>query len=339
MKLLNVPVSVAAMNALLGLLRVTLPLALLLPATAEARLTYVRGDDAIYTARDDGSQPRRVATGIAPTVSPDGRWVAYLRPRTRIVEVRLVRATGGASRRIARSTEVRETHFTPDSKRLGVALHDSLTVYEIARRRTSAIRGGTRGFSFSPDSRSVVWARAARGAEYDDPTDLYLRDLTGTATARLTRDRRSRNPLWTARGILFNRQTARGDSVFPAYDLWQLERDGGATQLLTRDAVPIDDITYGLVPYALDADGVRLLGAVTGQSRYDPYAVDLAEGEVRRFEGDDLVPAGLSRDGSIVLMQTGGLDPTDPHDVVTVPWEGGAPTVLVRGARTPSWSR
>ena len=43
-----------------------------------------------------------------------------------------------------------------------------------------------------------------------------------------------------------------------------------------------------------------------------------------------LVPAGLSRDGSTVLMQTGGLDPTDPHDVVTVPWDGGAPTVLVR---------
>ena len=91
----------------------TLPLALLIAAPAEARLAYVRGDDAIYVARDDGTQPRRVATGIAPTVSPDGRWVAYLRPRTRIVEVRLVRATGGASRRIARSIEVRETHFTP----------------------------------------------------------------------------------------------------------------------------------------------------------------------------------------------------------------------------------
>ena len=59
----------------------------------------MRGDDAIYVARDDGTQPRRVATGIAPTISPDGRWVAYLRPRTTIVEVRLVRATGGASRR------------------------------------------------------------------------------------------------------------------------------------------------------------------------------------------------------------------------------------------------
>ena len=55
---------------------------------------------------------------------------------------------------------------------------------------------------------------------------------------------------------------------------------------------------------------------------------------MRRFEGDDLVPAGLSRDGSTVPMQTGGLDPTDPHDVVTDAVEGGAPTVLVRDART-----
>ena len=51
------------------------------------------------------------------------------------------------------------------------------------------------------------------------------------------------------------------------------------------------------------------------------------------------MPSGISRDGSTVLMQSGGLDPTDPHDVVTVPWDGGAPTVLVRNARSPSWSR
>ena len=318
----------------------TLPLALLISAApAEARLTYVRGDDAIFVARDDGTQPRRVATGIAPTISPDGRWVAYLRPRTTRVELRLVRATDGESRRIARSTEVREVHFTPDSKVLGVALRDRLTLYDIARRRTSAITGGTRGFSFSPDSRSVVWARAARGAEYDDPTDLYSRVISETASRRLTRDRRSRNPLWTARGITFNKQTARGELVLPAYDIWELPYDGSREQqLTTTDSVPIDDITYGLVPIALDADGVRLLAAVSGQSRYDPYAVDLAEGGIRKFD-DALVPAGISRDGSTVLMQTGGLDPTDRHDVVTVPWDGGAPTVLVRNARSPSWSR
>jgi Tol biopolymer transport system component len=319
------------MNALLGLLRVTLPLALLISAPAEARLTYVRGDDAIYVARDDGTQPRRVATGIAPTISPDGRWVAYLRPRTRVVEARLVRATGGASRRIARSTEVREIHFTPDSRYVGVALRDRLTLYEIARRRTSAISGGTRGFSFSPDSRSVVWARAARGAEYDDPTDLYSRAIGGSTSTRLTRDRRSRNPLWTASAILFNQQTARGELVLPAYEIHTLERQ------ITNNAVPIDDITYGPVPLALA--GTRLLAAVSGQSRYDPYAIDLTTGAARRFEGDDLVPSALSRDGTTVLMQTGGLDPTDRHDVVTVPWEGGTPTMLVRNARAPSWSR
>ncbi len=309
----------------------TLPLALLISAPAEARLAYVRGDDAIYVARDDGTQPRRVATGIAPTVSPDGRWVAYLRPRTTSVEMRLVRATGGASRRVARSTEVREIHFTPDSKHVGVALRDRLTLHEIARRRTTAILGGTRGFSFSPDSRSVVWARAARGAEYDDPTDLYSRAIGGTASTRLTRDRRSRNPLWTARGITFNQQTARGELVLPAYEIHTLERQ------ITSNAVPIDDITYGPVPLALS--GTRLLAAVSGQSRYDPYAIDLTTGIARRFAGDDLVPSALSRDGSTVLLQSGGLDPTDRHDVVTVPWEGGAPTVLVRNARTPSWSR
>ena len=131
----------------------------------------------------------------------------------------------------------------------------------------------------------MVWARAARGAEYDDPTDLYSRAIGGTASTRLTRDRRSRNPLWTARGITFNKQTQRGELVLPAYDIWELPYDGSREQqLTTTDSVPIDDITYGLVPIALDADGVRMLAAVSGQSRYDPYAFDLAEGGIRKFE-------------------------------------------------------
>ena len=124
-----------------------------------------------------------------------------------------------------------------------------------------------------------MWARAARGAEYDDPTDLYsraiARDGVGAADARPA----LAQPAVDGARDPFNKQTARGERVLPAYDIWELPHDGSREQqLTTTDSVPIDDITYGLVPIALDADGVRLLAAVTGQSRYDPYAVDLARG-------------------------------------------------------------
>ena len=52
-----------------------------------------------------------------------------------------------------------------------------------------------------------------------------------------------------------------------------------------------------------------------------------------------LVAAGISRDGSTVLGVTGGFDPTGSgHDVVSVPFAGGTPKVLVRDAFAPSWN-
>ena len=35
----------------------------------------------------------------------------------------------------------------------------------------------------------------------------------------------------------------------------------------------------------------------------------------------------------------GGYDPGDPHDVVTIPYTGGIPTVLVKNAFSPDWTR
>ena len=87
----------------------TLPPALalaVLTAPAHARLAYVKGEAQIHVANDDGSQPRRIATGIAPVISPDGRWVAYLRTARQERRSAVVRTSGGPSRRVARSTEV-----------------------------------------------------------------------------------------------------------------------------------------------------------------------------------------------------------------------------------------
>ena len=232
--------------------------------------------------------------------------------------------------------------FSPDSRKLGIALRDRLVVHDPARRRTIQIARGSgfRGFSFSPDSKSVVWARADRWApSYDAPSDLLpaqpqrrrgaaADDATG---ARATRSGRGAGSCSTSR-----RPAAR--AAFPAWEIHELPWDGSDEQQLTDASVPIDDITYGLRPEALDADGVRLLAALVGQSRYDAYAVDLAEGGVRKL-GADLVPGGISRDGSTLLLQTNGIEPDARHDIVTMPWDGGRTTVLVRNARTPTWSR
>ena len=48
--------------------------------------------------------------------------------------------------------------------------------------------------------------------------------------------------------------------------------------------------------------------------------------------------ANLTADGNTVLGHTGGPDPTNRHNVVTMPYGGGKAKVLVRKAYDPDWS-
>jgi hypothetical protein len=52
-----------------------------------------------------------------------------------------------------------------------------------------------------------------------------------------------------------------------------------------------------------------------------------------------LVGFDLSSNGRRILAHTGGPDPAAAHDVVTVPYRGGKPTVLVEDAAYPDWTR
>ena len=51
-------------------------------APAEAKLVYVKDaggiEPAVYVATDGGKDPQRLGIGRAPTISPDGQWVAFV---------------------------------------------------------------------------------------------------------------------------------------------------------------------------------------------------------------------------------------------------------------------
>jgi Tol biopolymer transport system component len=312
-------------------------------APAHATLTYVKGaggaQPKVYVADDDGTHPHKIGKGHSPTVSPDGRWVAWIAPGDPQRVVMRLADRSRKLRKVMASDAVSALRFSPDSKSLGIGLDTRLWIYDIhGRESVKAASGNIRGFSFSPDSASVAFGTAGRNDAFDAPSDLYSFEIATKSRVRITRDRKSLNPLWVESGIVHDRQKLReGDA--PSYNLFEIQPDGGSLRRIT--SVKIPPLFSGLVPLDMSADGKRLVAELEGQDTSAGFAVNPTSGKVRALTRDfenGFVAANLSEDGKTVLGATGGPDPTNKHNVVTMPYTGGKATVLVRKAFDPDWS-
>ena len=316
-------------------------LALLVAAPAEATLVYVKdaGDveTRVWVAQDDGTQPRKVGLGHSPKISADGRWIAWIQPGA---PDRLMMRLADRSRKariVARSSFIGEFHFSPDSKTLGLVLSRRLFVYDIREREEARVASGViRGFSFSPDSASVVFGTAGRSDAVDAPSDLYSVRLEDSTRRRITRDRKSLNPLWGPNGIIHDRMRPR-EADAPTYNLFEIQPDGGNLRRITRLRIP--NLVSGLVPVELSADGRRLLAEFVGQDTGLGFRVNPLTGKTHVLDIErEFIGYDLSADGRTVLGHTGGPDPSAAHNVVTMPYGGGEPEVLVRRASFPDWN-
>jgi hypothetical protein len=316
-------------------------LALLVAAPAEATLVYVKEagelDTRVWVARDDGSQPRKVGLGHSPRISDDGRWIAWIKPGTPDQLMMRLADRSRRARVVARSSFVGEFRFSPDSKSLGLVLSRRLFVYDIREREEARVASGViRGFSFSPDSASVVFGTAGRSDAVDAPSDLYWVRLEDSSRRRITRDRKSLNPLWGPAGIIHDRMRAREDDA-PSYNLFEIQPDGGSLRRITRLRIP--NLVSGLVPVELSATGKRLLAEFVGQDTGMGFRVNPMTGKSHVLDPErEFLGFDVTADGSTVLGHTGGPDPTARHNVVTMPYAGGEPEVLVRRASFPDWN-
>jgi hypothetical protein len=317
--------------------------ALLMATPAQATLVYVKGKDGdfrVVAADNDGKHPHKIGDGRSPIVSDDGRWVAWVAPGTpEVVKMRLADASRKA-RVVGRSSFICDLQFSPDSKKLGLVLGTRLWVYDIHDRESlKAASGNIRGFSFSPDSASVAFGTSGRNDDPAAPADLYSFAIADKVRDRITRDRKSLNPLWTAGGIIHDRQRLReGDA--PSYNLFEIQPDGGSLRRITSLKIP--SLMSGLVPLELSANGKRLIAQFVGQDIEIGFRVNPESGKVHSlgdFSETGFVAADLSADGKTVLGHTGGFDPSTKHNVVTMPYRGGKTKVLVRQASDPDWSR
>ena len=318
--------------------------ALLVAAPAEATLVFVKdaGDaqTRVWVARDDGTQPRKVGMGHSPRISDDGRWIAWIQPGTPDQLMMRLADRSRKARVVGRSSFIGEFHFAPDSKSLAYVLSRRLFVYDIREREEErAASGVIRGFSFSPDSASIVFGTAGRNDAADAPSDLYSVRLEDSSRHRITRDRKSLNPLWGPSGIVHDRFSARAGDA-PTYNLFEIQPDGGSLRRITRLRVPT--LMSGLVPLELSANGSRMLAEFIGQDSSLAFRVNPATGSAKALDNDfenGLVGFDLTADGRTVLGHSGGPDPTARHNVVTVPYGGGEPEVLVRRASFPDWNQ
>jgi hypothetical protein len=320
--------------------------ALAAAAPAHATLVYVKKpsseNSVVYVAADDGSNRRRVAIGRAPIVSPDGNWIAWIGKADGLDQLMLQRAGGGAKLQVLQSRSLDELRFSPDSTMVGAVLSNRrLRVYAIGADTVLPVGSGfIRGWTFSPDSKSIAWGRAGKDA-VDSAGDIYTAPVVaGASGTRLTRTGDALNPLWGATGVVFDRQRPRKEDA-PVYNLWSIQPDGSALTRITRLKIP--PLASGLVPIDLSADGKRLLAAFTGQDTLVGFTVGTSDGATRALSSDfstGFVGTDLTADGTTILGHTGGPDPSDAHDVVTMPYrKGGKPKVLVHRAAFAHWNR
>jgi hypothetical protein len=238
-----------------------------------------------------------------------------------------------------RSSSISSLRFSPDSKKLAaIAAGKRIRVYDVANDALHvAASGHLRGYSFSPDSEQIVYGKAVKD-DFQSASDLYTVPALGGKETRVTEGKNAVNPVWTVKEVVFDRFKRRKDDA-PAYNLWAGDLSG--IRQLTSLTIP--RLVSGLVPLEASADGKHLLAAFTGQDVEVGFTVATANGKTRALSSDfetGTVGFDLSADGKTILAHTGGPDPGNAHDVVTVPWKrGGKTKVIVEDAAYPDWSR
>ncbi len=319
--------------------------------TGIAYAKFANGNPTIWSARIDGSHPVKLASSAdTPLIAPNGSAVVYEgvpTGRSGQPALRIVPRAGGAARTLARNLRDLEPNaWSPDSSRVAVAVGpelgiNRLVIVTVASGATTTIASGfLRGLSWSGDGSRLIYGLAPNSRTYPGSTDLYNVAATGGTPKAITHDHRSAFPIAGPGSIVFQRQNAkqpRNDQY--KGNLFTIKSDGSGLHALTHGTAP--RFLTGLVPLGISDNGTRLLAEYGGQDTSYAQTVDPTTGAAKTVGShtDDFIGMALAHDGSTILAAQGGYDPNGKHAIVTFPYAGGKPTVLVPGAYFASWTR
>jgi Tol biopolymer transport system component len=332
---------------------------LLVPASSQATLVFTRNalNPVVYTANDNGSAARKVGSGSNPRVSPDGQTIVFYRfgKGNQPAELMVASASGGAPRKLASGWQDPFVFaWSADSSTVAVLLgpevgKQRLTTIDLATGAQRTIdRGFFNGVSFAPEGPAIAYARTT--SEFGSKSDVYRFDVATPGVVnvaaesphRLTGDHRSSSPLWGPHEtIVFVKHLGEKTRKYgPKNDLFLMNPDGKGVKRLTHTKV--EPLLSGLSPTEWSASGKRLLAEFGGQDTTYAVTVNPQTGAERALTKErevGFVGTALSSDGRFVLGSLGGFEPGPGHKVVSIPYAGGKPKVLVSNASEPDWSR
>jgi hypothetical protein len=324
------------------------------------RLVYLTetgaGTPKVWIAAANGSAPKLLGLGQQPLLAPDGESVAVALfgtasgPQESGPAIGIYPSSGApiADYLSLEAATATPLAWSPDSRYLavfaqsnatvGIASNSSLDVIDTQTGTVTTIaHGEIYGASFARDGSDRLVFAMGRSLSQSAKTNLYVAEADGAGVHPITSDGRSFFPVWGPEYIAYDRERQR--HLSPEYQIWL----GTLTNLRVRKLthVRVDSLVQGLIPLEFSATGSRMLAEFEGEDTSEAFAVNVANGRARavRLGRQEVQGAGISSDGSTLLLDTGSFEEAPSHGrIVTVPWGGGTPTVLVAHGAQASWN-